>query len=53
MKTFVAYSENLRVDDINLVMIFIVIKDTQIFISETLLIVTIQKSVHSRVKVSE
>lgn len=41
MKTCMACSENLRVDDINLVTIFIAIKDTQVFTSEALLILTI------------
>lgn len=48
----VACSENWRVGDINLVMIFIVIKGAQVFTSEALWVLTIQKSVHTWVKLS-
>lgn len=44
--------ENPRVNDINLVMIFIVIKGAQVFTCEALWVLIIQKSVHTWVKLS-
>ena len=40
-----------ELDDANLVMTLIAIKSTQVFTSEALLILTVEKSVHNRVKV--
>lgn len=40
---------DLKVGNVNLVMILIAIKDIQVFTSEALLVLTIQKSIHSKV----